>query len=407
MSDTEKQLQRAFKLIKRDKIDEALDVLQPILADEPDNAHAWWLYAYAATEPRDVRSSLVKVLRLDPNYPNAPKAREMLEKLNQEYPPDSAELAEFPELHDFMGADSFGTEADTYGADLFASTSPFSEADTLHEPFSDDVFGDVFGEGDFEPPSDSLFTTEEDPFADLDRMPFAEAGGESSFAEAPTFSSLDEVSPDLSKSFPALGEEPVRLDESALAMREEREGKRRGRGRRVIFALAVLAVIIAAGLFLYFGVIAEETESTEPGALVAVAPEGADPTLVDAGLQPARTDLLGNFANQAEIILAESDLGSTAYVKLCSDPEPELPTLAQVAMGFIARRAGSLRQALGDAGVMLDAVGVSIETCSSAESQAADTLMRLVIPVDAAASSLPSGADPNQWAAFQAQWQKP
>ncbi len=96
-----KELERAFKLIKRDQTDEALSILRPIVVEEPDNVHAWWLLAYAETEPRTVREALVKVLSLDPDYANAPKAREMLEKLNDEFPPDANELADYPELANY------------------------------------------------------------------------------------------------------------------------------------------------------------------------------------------------------------------------------------------------------------------------------------------------------------------
>ena len=56
MSESRKELERAFKLIKRDETEEAQQIIRPILDREPENVDAWWLLAYAVTEPREVRT---------------------------------------------------------------------------------------------------------------------------------------------------------------------------------------------------------------------------------------------------------------------------------------------------------------------------------------------------------------
>ncbi|HVO70790.1 MAG TPA: tetratricopeptide repeat protein, partial [Aggregatilineaceae bacterium] len=86
MSGTQDELKRAYNFIKHDQTDEAQAVLRPILAQEPENVHAWWLLAHALTDPGEIRDALTKVITLDPNYPNAPKARELLAQLDQHYP---------------------------------------------------------------------------------------------------------------------------------------------------------------------------------------------------------------------------------------------------------------------------------------------------------------------------------
>jgi hypothetical protein len=74
------QLQQAYDLIEADKLDEARAILEPIVAEEKDNADAWWLYAHAVNEPDIARGALQNVLRIDPNYPEANSLLTMLEQ---------------------------------------------------------------------------------------------------------------------------------------------------------------------------------------------------------------------------------------------------------------------------------------------------------------------------------------
>ncbi len=78
------QLKEAYDLIKTGQKSRAVEVLLPVLKADEHNADGWWLMANALTEPDDIREALENVLRLRPNHP---KAEDMLEKLNQRYPP--------------------------------------------------------------------------------------------------------------------------------------------------------------------------------------------------------------------------------------------------------------------------------------------------------------------------------
>lgn len=77
-------LKEAFELIKSGKKSQAVDLLLPVLKADEDNADAWWLIANALEEPDEIREALENVLRLQPQRE---KARQMLERLNQRFPP--------------------------------------------------------------------------------------------------------------------------------------------------------------------------------------------------------------------------------------------------------------------------------------------------------------------------------
>ena len=50
-------LSEAYELIEADNLEEARSVLRFILAEDPDNADAWWLYAHAVEEPETARTA--------------------------------------------------------------------------------------------------------------------------------------------------------------------------------------------------------------------------------------------------------------------------------------------------------------------------------------------------------------
>ena len=64
-------LSRAYDIVEAGKFDEARAILEPILADNRDNADAWWIYAHAVTDPEEGRHALENVLRINPRYPDA------------------------------------------------------------------------------------------------------------------------------------------------------------------------------------------------------------------------------------------------------------------------------------------------------------------------------------------------
>jgi hypothetical protein len=73
-------LSQAYGFIEADQLDDAVKLLKPILAENPNNPDAWWLYAHAVENVDDARASLQTVLNLDPNYPEARRLLDMLDE---------------------------------------------------------------------------------------------------------------------------------------------------------------------------------------------------------------------------------------------------------------------------------------------------------------------------------------
>lgn len=61
-------LTQAYELIEANRIDEARDLLTPLLNEHPDNADLWWVYAHAVDDPAQARLALENVKRLDGDY---------------------------------------------------------------------------------------------------------------------------------------------------------------------------------------------------------------------------------------------------------------------------------------------------------------------------------------------------
>lgn len=64
-------LRQAFDAIEAGDLEAARAILQPILAAEPDNPDAWWIYSHAVTDPQEALNALEQVARIDPQYPGA------------------------------------------------------------------------------------------------------------------------------------------------------------------------------------------------------------------------------------------------------------------------------------------------------------------------------------------------
>lgn len=127
-------LASAYELIEADQLDEARSLLKPILADNPDNADAWWLYAHAVDDPEAARTALNNVLRLDREYPGAAA---LMGDLEQAYPAGApavtAEPLTEPDLFALDSADSLNLADELEDDELF----PEAEADF------DEVTGDT------------------------------------------------------------------------------------------------------------------------------------------------------------------------------------------------------------------------------------------------------------------------
>ena len=80
---TSRALEQAFEHIEAGRPDDAIPLLEPIVADDPDNLDAWWMLVHASSDPQAARRALNNVLRLDPDYPGAAM---LLDTLNEKYP---------------------------------------------------------------------------------------------------------------------------------------------------------------------------------------------------------------------------------------------------------------------------------------------------------------------------------
>lgn len=77
------KLNQAFDHVEAGRLDDAIDILKPVLDAAPDNADAWWIYLHAVSDPVEARRALQNVIRIAPDYPGA---TEMLRVLNVQSP---------------------------------------------------------------------------------------------------------------------------------------------------------------------------------------------------------------------------------------------------------------------------------------------------------------------------------
>ncbi len=80
---SERQLERAYQLIKEGREQDAFDILEPVIADNPDNADAWWLLANATDDLSSKERALEEVLRIGSSPERDIKAREMLKAVRE------------------------------------------------------------------------------------------------------------------------------------------------------------------------------------------------------------------------------------------------------------------------------------------------------------------------------------
>jgi hypothetical protein len=368
---TSEDLKRAYRLIKRDQPEEAQAIIRPILDADPANVHAWWLLAYAVDDPNEVRHALNQVLELDPDYSNAPKAREMLAALDEQFPPTEGDF------EDVFGASASG------GEDLFTE-APFGES-PAGETFDsyEEGLGDTFDEAPFGSTEEDFFTSG-DLFADLED----EAGGET----APTGESIS------AEDLRSIIEPAAPVGPETRAAQEEKRARRQGRGRRWLRAFLVLSsipILIIVALFVVFS--GGDNGKKDPGALKTVEVQSDDVKniLVSTGSELR----LANLSSDSQVMVAESADGNTLFVQLCGNPDPNLPQLIMQGMDIAAQQAPDLQGQLA-------AVGISVNLCENAKQ---DTLYRAYVSVDDAIryENGDLGEGPSGQAAFQALWKTP
>jgi hypothetical protein len=366
---TSEDLKRAYRMIKRDQPAEAQAIIRPILDADPANVNAWWLLAYAVDDPHEVRHALNKVLELDPNYSNAPKARDMLAKLNEEFPPEE-EPAGFEDV--------FGAETSAFGEEDFFTESALDEAvpaETLDG--YEDVFGDSFGDAGED------FFVSEDLFSDLD-------------AAVPDESAVEMgMEPMSVEDLRAAIEPETAIDAEALAAQEEKAAQRQGRGRRLLrWTLLILSipVLIIAALFIVFSQGDEAQKDLGELKTVEVQSDEVRNALVSTGSELR----IANLSSESQVIVAESDMGSAMFVQLCGRPDPGLTQLIMQGMDIAAQQAPSLQGQLA-------AVGISVNLCGG---EKRDTLYRASVSLDDAIRYIDGDLGEGQAgrAAFQKLW---
>ncbi len=77
------ELERLYKLIQQERLDEAAVALRSIVRSDKDNEDVWWLLANAATDPSEAKESLENVIRLNPSRQDA---QNLLAQLQEAYP---------------------------------------------------------------------------------------------------------------------------------------------------------------------------------------------------------------------------------------------------------------------------------------------------------------------------------
>ncbi len=92
-NEIQSKLDEAFAYVEADRLEDALQVVSPILESDPENADAWWIYSYAVTDPREAYRALNNVKRLAPDYDGI---SEMITTFNSQYPEIVEELASDP-----------------------------------------------------------------------------------------------------------------------------------------------------------------------------------------------------------------------------------------------------------------------------------------------------------------------
>lgn len=302
--ETQSALSRAFELVEAGQYDDARAILDPILAANPNNADAWWVYAHAVMTPEDGRMALENVFRIDPHYPGAVELLEQARELSPTKtaatpvpPPGTIPEAGHPEP-DFLEPDMDDTQdtpslrqaqtrAEQPVAPKRGSALPILLVAVIAAVI---VIGLLVLPGLNTPPASSTPTTD------------------SSVVSAPTDIPSSSVTEESTETFP----------------------------------------------------VSSATEEAEPTARATITPtiEGATAEAVAANY-PAVSEALAAFPlAQAGIAEVQSTLGNTLQANICSAPGREMRMLLPQVMNALAAQAPSLPETV-------QAIGVSLVNCDT------------------------------------------
>lgn len=371
MTSTREQLKEAYRLIRQDQPQEAQQLLRPILDAEPQNVHAWWLLAYSVDDPYEVRDALQKVLEIDPNYSNAPKAREMLQALDEQF------FAAGVEPAGDQYADDYVSVSDDELAGAFERVeAPGPGYDNEYAVDESFFVGDDLIDSD-----ESLALFEHEDTAQAGEFFAGEAD--------------DELDLDDTVGSSAAVVEVGDADEDIAAAEEHAARRAGGRGCVRVTLLLVLIVAVAIAGFL---LLTRDTGSDleDPGALTEVALDA--PGIAEV-LQATEAELAAaGIGPERKVFVASTALGNTLIAEFCQEPVSDMAQNIALAMHTVAQNGAAVSDAV-------DAVGISITRC---DADTHDTLYRAIAPMSDVQSYLrgASGDTETDWIDFQRKWQK-
>ncbi len=321
-TEIDKQLERAYELIQQDQFDDALDLLNTVVEENPGESDAWWLMANAVDNPRQARKYLVNCLKHNPKHA---RARETLDALNEQFPPRDDELLLLMELHDAAPDEDF------------------------HTP--DDVLADA-----------DLFNLFEDEDAEIDLSDLEDLDSLADFDED------DDLFGEL-------------LDDD----KKDRERQREGGGLRRILTyglVIVLAALLATVLLMLTG----EEEEADTGAadltpLQAMLPETTE---LDELVLATQGDAQEQFGSASQALLTQDETGQTLVINSCvcvsADCEgPPVGQLSDIVVESFSLAAEHISQ--GEAADAVPTAGVNVQACGKS-----DVVYRAFAPVDSIAT---------------------
>jgi len=328
----DQKLEQAYRLIQDERLEEAVAILRPVVAAEPDNADAWWLMANAVSDPEEAREALQRVLAANPNHV---EARSLLDRLNELYPP-------LPEA--------------AYSSFEFGESTDF-----------DNLFGDTDAQTTVPPPS----TPPEMPAIQREEPRIGRLSTETE-GTTPALN-LDDLFGEGEPSLAGDEELPSFEGEPDFLSGAVEERPRRRSSRRTLLALTVVLVII--GVLVVILILGQQPPADQVALEVQVTMV-PNPTVSDTvqvvldsaqSAANAQTHLLGGPATAR---LEERGFGATLVIRVCRPAGTDLPRAMVFAMETAARFGVAAQDEIA-------AVGADLVNCDRQ-----DVLMSAAAPMD-------------------------
>ncbi|HVO41376.1 MAG TPA: tetratricopeptide repeat protein [Aggregatilineales bacterium] len=351
------RLDEAYRLILDDQHEQALGILRAIVAQEPENADAWWLISYTVDDPEEAHAALNKVLALNPGHG---EAQAMLATLQREFP------------------------------DLAPSPAGVTQASPVAEPTKAGANYD--------------FDLDSDPFAEV--LPGAKAPGARSGPGGPFDDSFE-------------GEPAFVNSAQSTPQTLERPETRRMRTSLVpILLLAVVILVVLVGVFVLLprlnppasptsvaanptvpATAAAAVNSSTPTAAATVAAvatsaptAAANQTALDSAAKATAGDLLAAGFTAPKVSFGSTPIdANTMMASLCAKLGPDLQKEVNQAMDLIAPQANQIRTQIG-------AAGIEVTSCSDAT----QVLYRAYVPIADISAYVTGGLKDRK--TFRASW---